>query len=66
MSKARGRRERMRCFETRARQEAAGYEHYEVSSYAKPGARCKHNQIYWENGSWYGFGMSATPRRADA
>lgn len=39
---------------------AAGYEHYEVSSYAKPGARCKHNQIYWENGSWYGFGMSAT------
>ena len=38
----------------------AGYEHYEVSSYAKPGARCKHNQIYWENGSWYGFGMSAT------
>ena len=39
---------------------AAGYEHYEVSSYAKPGARCKHNQIYWENGGWYGFGMSAT------
>jgi len=38
----------------------AGYEHYEVSSYAKPGSRCKHNQIYWENGSWYGFGMSAT------
>lgn len=39
---------------------AAGYEHYEVSSYAKPGARCKHNQIYWQNASWYGFGMSAT------
>ena len=39
---------------------AAGYEHYEVSSYAKPGARCKHNQIYWQNGGWYGFGMSAT------
>ena len=54
----------------------AGYEHYEVSSYAKPGSRCKHNQIYWENGSWYGFGMSATshvngerlarPRKMDA
>lgn len=39
---------------------AAGYEHYEVSSYAKPGARCKHNQVYWENAPWYGFGMSAT------
>ena len=39
---------------------AAGYEHYEVSSYAKPGARCKHNQIYWENAGWYGFGLSAT------
>ena len=39
---------------------AAGYEHYEVSSYAKPGARCKHNQVYWQNGGWYGLGMSAT------
>ena len=39
----------------------AGYEHYEVSSYAKVGSRCAHNQVYWTGRQgWYGFGMSAT------
>ncbi|MEO1591634.1 MAG: radical SAM family heme chaperone HemW [Cyanobacteria bacterium J06632_22] len=39
---------------------AAGYDHYEISNYAKPGYQCQHNRIYWENRSHYGFGMGAT------
>lgn len=38
----------------------AGYQHYEISNYAKPGYQCRHNCIYWENMSYYGFGMGAT------
>jgi oxygen-independent coproporphyrinogen-3 oxidase len=39
---------------------AAGYEHYEISNYAKPGYQCRHNRVYWENRPFYGFGMGAT------
>lgn len=38
----------------------AGYEHYEISNYAKPGYQCRHNRVYWENRPFYGFGMGAT------
>ena len=38
---------------------AAGYGHYEVSNYAKPGFQCRHNRVYWENRTYYGFGMGA-------
>ncbi|MEB3342213.1 radical SAM family heme chaperone HemW [Okeania sp.] len=38
---------------------SSGYEHYEISNYAKPGYQCRHNQVYWENCSYYGFGMGA-------
>ena len=37
----------------------AGYKHYEISNYAKPGYECKHNYIYWQNQAYYGFGMGA-------
>ncbi|MBW4508724.1 MAG: radical SAM family heme chaperone HemW [Scytonematopsis contorta HA4267-MV1] len=38
---------------------SAGYEHYEISNYALPGHQCRHNRVYWENKSYYGFGMGA-------
>lgn len=37
----------------------AGYAHYEISNYAKPGYQCRHNRMYWENRPYYGFGMGA-------
>lgn len=37
----------------------AGYDHYEISNYAKPGYQCLHNRVYWENRPYYGFGMGA-------
>jgi oxygen-independent coproporphyrinogen-3 oxidase len=36
-----------------------GYEHYEISNYAKPGHQCQHNRVYWQNRPYYGFGMGA-------
>ncbi len=39
--------------------EAAGFEHYEISSFARPGQRCRHNQVYWANEAYFGFGMGA-------
>ena len=38
---------------------AAGYEHYEVSNFARPGHQCQHNLRYWRNQSWHAFGVAA-------
>ena len=37
----------------------AGYERYEVASYAKPGHRCRHNIAYWTGRPYLGLGRSA-------
>jgi len=45
---------------------AAGYQHYEISNYARPGYESRHNQIYWRNEEYFGFGAGAVSYRAGA
>ncbi len=42
----------------------AGYGRYEVSNYARPGFESRHNQIYWRNEDYFGFGAGAASYRA--
>ncbi len=37
----------------------AGFEHYEISNWCKPGRACAHNLIYWHNEPYHGFGAGA-------
>jgi len=41
------------------RLEAAGFEYYEVSNFARPGFRCRHNEAYWDCRPWEAFGPGA-------
>jgi oxygen-independent coproporphyrinogen-3 oxidase len=41
------------------RLEAAGYGHYEVSNFAQPGFRCRHNEAYWDCRPWEAVGPGA-------
>lgn len=38
---------------------AAGYEHYEISNFARPGRRSRHNSAYWSGKPYVGLGAAA-------
>lgn len=45
---------------------AHGYEHYEISSYARSGQRAVHNCLYWNGGEYLGLGVGAASYRRTA
>ncbi len=40
--------------------ERAGFEHYEISNFSKPGFESRHNLMYWDNAEYYGLGAGAS------
>ncbi|MGH8631923.1 MAG: radical SAM family heme chaperone HemW, partial [Burkholderiales bacterium] len=45
--------------------DGTGFERYEVSAYARPGRRCRHNLNYWEFGDYLGLGAGAHGKLTD-
>ncbi len=46
------------CYQ-RAERALAGYDHYEISNFSRPGFQCRHNLVYWHNEPYVGFGPGA-------
>ena len=40
--------------------EKAGFDHYEISNFSKPGFESRHNLMYWDNAEYYGIGAGAS------
>lgn len=51
--------ERLMYYHLIDRLEAAGYEHYEISNFARPGFRSRHNSSYWDLTPYIGLGAAA-------
>ena len=45
--------------------QAAGFEHYEISGYSRPGQQCRHNLNYWRFGDYLGIGAGAHGKLSD-
>jgi oxygen-independent coproporphyrinogen-3 oxidase len=39
--------------------QTAGFEHYEISNFSRPGKRCRHNQVYWQRQACLAVGAGA-------
>ncbi len=48
----------------RERLAGAGYEHYEISNWCRPGMASRHNLLYWRNRQWLGLGVGAASQDA--
>lgn len=55
---------RQEYLEASSRLREAGYRHYEVSNFARPGAWSRHNEVYWSGRPYLGLGNSAHAYRA--
>lgn len=50
---------RQMYYDLKDRLSAAGYEHYEISNFARPGFRSRHNSSYWNRTPYLGLGAAA-------
>ena len=51
--------ERVMYLAARKRLQSAGWQHYEISNFARPGKRCRHNETYWRCEPYYAAGPGA-------
>lgn len=51
--------QRQMYYRLKDRLEAAGFEHYELSNFARPGRRSRHNSAYWDHTPYQGIGAAA-------